>query len=310
MGGPVVGLVAGALASAGGGCLLVFDLDDLQSGAGGASSSASVGSSTMSASATVTTTAVVSASSSVTASSSSGGPGDAYRDAVLADAPALYLRLDETSGIALFDEVSRSMVGTYSGSGVALAAPGIPGATGTGVTFSGGQALASATSAVDFLGLASYSLEAWINPTVDAMTDDYYGRILAKEEYNGGTNRQGYNILYERSMMYHPMGGLITERWNVNGTGADIAPYQMNEGTFHHVVATFDGATLRLYSDGLLSAQNTSAVPLLDLTVPLSVGSIANGGSPFFGVVDEVAIYDHALTPTAVQTHHSVGATP
>lgn len=234
---------------------------------------------------------------------------DPYADAVLADGPVLYLRLAETSATGVFDEVSQSVVGAYAAAGVTFGTQGIPGASSSAVTFSGGRALVSDVSSLDFVGLVACSLEVWINATPDAMPMDYYGRILAKEEYNGGTNRQGYNVLYERSN-FNPNGSLITERWNVGGAGANVAPFKMKEGAWHHVVSTFDGTALRLYLDGALVAQNGTLVALMNLGDPLAIGSLPNTGSPFLGAIDEVAIYDHALTPTAVQTHHMVGAAP
>ncbi|MFO0619141.1 MAG: LamG domain-containing protein [Polyangiaceae bacterium] len=303
-------LVVAGLGSSLGGCSLLFGVDDLQTGAatGGGGSSTSTSQSSHGVTSTTANSSVASTTGSAPASSSSGGVPDPYRDAVLADGPVLYLRFEETAADMLFDEVSQSAVGAYATSGVAIGAPGIQGATGTAALFTGGRALVDDTASLDFVGTAPYTLEAWIDATPNAMTMDYYGRIIAKEEFNGGANRQGYNLLYERAMG-DPNGSIITERWNVTGVGANKTPFKMNEGSYHHVVSTFDGAVLRLYVDGAFVAQNSGIVPLLDLVDPVAIGSLPDTGSPFLGAIDEVAIYAKALGAPEIAKHFAIGST-
>jgi hypothetical protein len=70
---------------------------------------------------------------------------------------------------------------------------------------------------------------------------------------------------------------------------------------WYHVLMTYDGAALRLYVDGRLEATTAIAGTIVLGTEPLRIG----GGAPvgmapdhFPGVIDEVMLFNRALTPT------------
>ena len=74
------------------------------------------------------------------------------------------------------------------------------------------------------------------------------------------------------------------------------------DNKWHHVAATYDGSTVRLYVDGVQEATHAISGNFLPGTGnPLLIG---HGSSPSYGFpgdIDEVAIYDHALTATEFQ---------
>ncbi|MBW7988904.1 MAG: LamG domain-containing protein [Planctomycetes bacterium] len=71
----------------------------------------------------------------------------------------------------------------------------------------------------------------------------------------------------------------------------------LTEDLWHHVAGTWDGATQRLYIDGLEIA---SQVPGGVLGNTSSV-EMSSGGEPFNGMLDEVRIYNRALTQNEIQ---------
>lgn len=77
-------------------------------------------------------------------------------------------------------------------------------------------------------------------------------------------------------------------------------------GVWHHVAATYDGATWRLYLDGELDAEvATGATPRSDSIQPIGLGAAFNSkGEPagaLVGALDEVRIYARALTPAELR---------
>jgi len=69
------------------------------------------------------------------------------------------------------------------------------------------------------------------------------------------------------------------------------------EGQWHHVAGTWDGLTQRLYIDGLeIASQALSGVLGNTSNVILS-----SGGGPFNGMLDEVRIYNRAMTQEEIQ---------
>jgi biopolymer transport protein ExbB len=72
-------------------------------------------------------------------------------------------------------------------------------------------------------------------------------------------------------------------------------------GRWHHVAATFDGAVMRLYYNGLLSAEAVADVPAYsgpcDSSAPFTLGALAGGKLEFDGLVDELRMSSRAHSP-------------
>jgi Concanavalin A-like lectin/glucanases superfamily len=69
-----------------------------------------------------------------------------------------------------------------------------------------------------------------------------------------------------------------------------------------HVAVTYDGAKLRLYFDGAKTSSRAATGTILRSTSPLWIGGNRPYGEYFHGVIDEVRVYNRALTPSAVRT--------
>ncbi|NOS71914.1 MAG: LamG domain-containing protein [Verrucomicrobia bacterium] len=80
-------------------------------------------------------------------------------------------------------------------------------------------------------------------------------------------------------------------------------------GNWVHLAGTYDGSKWRLYRNGLEVASSTSAVGALPvLNGDWAIGSTGNGwANNYAGGVDEVAIYDTALSKTTIATHYLMG---
>jgi hypothetical protein len=74
---------------------------------------------------------------------------------------------------------------------------------------------------------------------------------------------------------------------------------------WQHVVAVKDGARMRLYINGSLTGEGEDVTPLPS-GMRLLVGRLypSRQVRPFIGQLDELAIYDRALTPEEIVTHY------
>lgn len=103
-------------------------------------------------------------------------------------------------------------------------------------------------------------------------------------------------------------------RWTVNSLNgiADLdATFPLQTDSFYHVAVTYDGALLAMYIDGELHNYKTLSGNIRTTTLPFLMGQMLPGETTynFKGVIDEVKIYDYALTPEAVDALYSVSTT-
>ncbi len=87
------------------------------------------------------------------------------------------------------------------------------------------------------------------------------------------------------------------------------SPNTYNDGNWHYAVLTYDGSRLRLYVDGVeVASLNTTAVPDYNWNTPLTIGKDSNSNSRYFtGDIDEVRIYNRALTAQEVSDAYNNG---
>ncbi|MEM0897586.1 MAG: PQQ-dependent sugar dehydrogenase [Verrucomicrobiota bacterium] len=89
----------------------------------------------------------------------------------------------------------------------------------------------------------------------------------------------------------------------------------LSTGTWTHVTARYDGATMKLFKDGVEVA-STAKTGVLDTngTVDAAIGNqptTASGGSrPFDGLIDDVRIYPRALSESEISTVRDAGGVP
>ena len=73
------------------------------------------------------------------------------------------------------------------------------------------------------------------------------------------------------------------------------------DGTWHHVAAVREGDEGRIYIDGGLSGFALGPVQPLSPIISVAVGAdIRDGDKHFSGQIDDVRIYDSALTPAQI----------
>jgi Ca2+-binding RTX toxin-like protein len=210
------------------------------------------------------------------------------------------------SGTKLFDASGSNNHGTITG---ATFVPG--GKIGGALRFDGNDLVTVLDNDEATLDLTTgMTLEAWVNPT---STLSGWETALLKE------NGAGLSYaLYAHDGAPLP-GGTARPAGYINVGGIDvaargIAPLTLN--TWTHLAATYDNANLRLYVNGVLrrTVARTGEITVGD--GPLRIGGnnafpdVAGvfGGEFFRGLLDEVKVYNRALS--AADINLDMGGTP
>jgi len=237
--------------------------------------------------------------------------GGLYSDAVLADNPVSYWQFEDASANDL-DPAADTMgvnPGTYHvvDTTINLVPNPLPGIGGTAADFSGSAPDVGPPSAYvlvpDHASLdltTALTLEAWINTDYyDDVDPNFHPRIMGK--------------LYESySLMVQETGDLVLY---VGAPAQEHKTVTVNDGNWHHVVATFDsadvGSEVKMYIDGGAPVYTGSfAGPLTPNDEPLAISSevwagAAPGSQGFQGLIDEAALYGTALSQEQIQAHYN-----
>ncbi len=228
------------------------------------------------------------------ADASSGG----YRAAVLADTPLAYYRLDDTTGNVVKDEL-----GAHDGEvrgGTLGRVAGALGGDGDHAAVFDGASFVLVGDVFPFAGTASYTFEAWAQPL--AANSDPMCMIAKNIPDDAGALRDGYGFF-----LADGTGRILQNRYRGGAEEVAVGP-AIATGTFTHLVATFDGALIRLYVDGEKVAEKTSSKALPTVANPLTLGASRGGIYCFFrGALDEIAIYGSVLAPDRIRAHHAAG---
>ncbi len=86
-------------------------------------------------------------------------------------------------------------------------------------------------------------------------------------------------------------------------------PWKPRPAAWHHYLVTKMGSTYTLFLDGAPAATDQGASQLPSNTAPLTIGQAENGGW-VKGQIDDVRIYNRALSPTEVKTLYDFESQP
>jgi PKD repeat protein len=214
---------------------------------------------------------------------------------------AAYWQLEETDGTVYADLYD----GLDGQAAVSAPTPDPGGIVGGCQDFDGvGDFITVADDpALDWSADASFTIELWANLTNVAGRN----KVMIGRDEDGGYPHWWLGASQSTGYV----------NWNLldeNREGVALAgTTPLNDGVWHHLVAVRDGAAdeNRLYVDGVLVDSATHDYTAgFGASTSLGIGYMAYNHNPDYyydGKLDEIALYDVALTEAQIQTHYTDG---
>ena len=191
-------------------------------------------------------------------------------------------------GAWMMDEFTGGKVLDSSGNGLDGEASGEPGLVAGkyngGLEFTGSDMVKVPHDPL--LNLENFTLAAWVNiPGVSGAW-----QIIASKENRGPIGRN-------YGMFANINTGVVHYSFTTNnGWKSFDAATPVTDGEWHHVAATYDGNAFILYLNAEIDAQTAPGTKPDNHENALFIGGCDIGGYWMTGVIDEVALFDRALS--------------
>jgi len=149
---------------------------------------------------------------------------------------------------------------------------------------------------------AKMSVECWLYPRAPL---NPVAAPVIKKAGEGSYQNHGYSLEFAGA------SGVIFTVFVDGGRGwIATAPAPVSTGQWSHVAGVYDGTNVSIYVNGLmLGTPVAGAGQIVASGNPLQIGHDPSNSSRYFnGLIDEVSVYDTALSAAQIQAIHSASA--
>jgi hypothetical protein len=189
------------------------------------------------------------------------------------------------SGTSLADSSGQANHGTIAGATWATG-----GRYGGALSFDGVDDWVTVPDAASLDLRTGATLAAWVRPSSISAT----WRTVVVKESTGGL----VYSLFSNTHLNKPSGHVIA-----GGAYREaVGPAQLPLNTWTHLALTYDGANVRLYVNGNQVASATATGNMATSALPLRIGGNAVWSEWFKGLIDELRVYNRALSPAELQS--------
>jgi len=224
-----------------------------------------------------------------------------YPQAVLNSGPVAYWRFESVNDTSLVNGFTSSYQGdatvTAAAGGVPLA--GVP--ANRALSLDGVGDFVSTNLDSEFTFADTYTFVGWIKLSALSSTQ---GRLMVIADKSTSGNDLGLQFITDDSIHFYTDSGSSTMYTPAAGTLL---------GNWHFLAATYDDVNnfRRLYWDGQLVADDLLVVDHGPALAEFRIGDSAAFSNRFFqGLIDEVSVYDRALTSSEIANLYFMASVP
>ena len=210
--------------------------------------------------------------------------------AAVTDVRTVRLRPPSPRSWWTFDEGSGTVAGDSAGSAKGSVVDGswAAGQGAAGIQFNGRTTKVVLGTGPSLSGNTDFTLSAWVKTSATTS-----GVII--QQRNGGFNGEYQFAVNANGTLKFMLYGNWAYQFSFNGTRA------VNDGQWHHVAAVRSGTQGLLYVDGQLVGSASGTIRDLDASIGVGIGAdIRDNNAYFSGTIDEVQIYDVAISPAEI----------
>ena len=214
-------------------------------------------------------------------------------------------KFDEQTGTLVDDSGNNNNGTSYSlnlndlsgnnNHGTITGATRVAGKLGQALSFNGSGNYVNCGNDASLNITGAITIEAWVK-----LTSNTFQPIVSKYE----------ETLSQESYSFGLSGNKLQTRVSPNGS----TPYiftgvaTLNNNQWYHLVMTYDGSNIKQYYDGNLDKTDAYSLSLYTSSSTVQIGRWGLTPTMFFnGLIDDVRIYNRALSPSEITAHYNSG---
>ena len=207
------------------------------------------------------------------------------------------LPLADLVGLWHFDKGSGTTAYDSSGNGndgIIYGAIWGDGKFGKALSFDGDDYVDCGSNVGSFNLLDPFTIEAWINPALNNKNNVIYGNAWAEPGYHVRVtleNKVRFILIQTGSIYKGIDSSVLAAGW-------------------HHIAAVWNGTFVKIYVDGVDESQEAienGTVTTITTTANTKIGLDTTSAAHYFdGIIDQVRIWDGALTKSDIEYNYSI----
>lgn len=157
------------------------------------------------------------------------------------------------------------------------------------------------------LHLQDFTIDAWIK--LNTLTIDGFTERIA------GYSIGGYGFFLAGPIVVNSNGATAVRQLSLDKAGFDMvaAPLAVEDLEWHHVAVTKSGGSVTFYLDGAAGGAQRGGSPVASynpgfvFNTSFMLGNLDGQDQPFPGLMDEVEVFNRALTSAEIQSIYNAG---
>ena len=163
----------------------------------------------------------------------------------------------------------------------------------------------------NFSSYTNFTLAVWIK-TAMSPSSNTWPMIISKE--TGPSVRTGYNIVINPAdSSWGSVGTVFIEVFSSSKTSGAVSTTLINDNQWHYIVGIRRGNTIEIYVDGSLENSRSCIEDDISNNMKMVIGKHSTNNSsflPFKGTLNDIRIYNRALSESEIQELYNEGTTP
>lgn len=169
--------------------------------------------------------------------------------------------------------------------------------------FNGSTSIITVPASPTLRPLNRISISVWVRPEPKPVSPPTWNFIVVCRRDNASAPYNSYNLSTHPSSPYNNKWTMSLSSTNNSFDNELVGKYVKTDYAWQHVVATYDGINMKIYTNGKLDTSRAINIPsFLYTNAGINIGNHNAGPSVgFLGTMDDLRIYNRALTSNEVR---------